>query len=630
MTFRSGFRRTVGAARALAALVGLHACEGGDPPRADVPATDAVAADTSVATDAVTATDAIIATDIFTDRPAIADAGSAPDAAVADRPATPDAPANLDATAPADTPTPVADTPVTPTDAPAGVGPAVWTNRNDNSRSAAVTNETALTVAAVSSSRFGLLFSRAVVGQIYAQPLYVPSVNVPGRGARPVVFVATAHNMVYAFDAADPAAAAPFWSMNLGPSVPNADVGDPAPCPDMSPEIGITATPVIDLATSTLYVEAKSKEAGAYVHRLHALDLATGAERGGSPTVIAATVPGTGAGSVGGMLAFDNLHQHSRPGLLLVNGTVYMAFASHCDREPYHGWILGYDAATLRPSVVYNTTVNGESGGIWQSGMGLSADAAGDIYYASGNGTFAPTATPPQMGNSAVRLRRAGATLAMVDWFTPFNQSSLNEQDYDFGSTGVELLPGNLALVGSKQGHLYLFNRDRMGHFNAAGDTQIEQNFLATANEEYSNIHGAPVFWASPGGTLAYVWGESDYLRAYRFDGGRFATTPAATSTAMAGTGMPGGMLAVSSNGSAAGSGVVWASIPIDMDANMMTVPGVLRAFDAADVTRELWNSERTPADSLGSFAKFVIPTVAGGRVYMATFSNRLNVYGLR
>ena len=562
--------------------------------------------------------------------PAVTDGGALDAAPRTDASSRGDAGAALDAAPLMDAP-PRADS-AAALDAPiAPSGSAVWTNRNDNNRSASTASESRLTVASVSSSRFGLLFSRAVVGQIYAQPLYVPSVNIPGRGSRPVVFVATAHNMVYAFDAADPAAAAPFWSMNLGPSVPNADVGDPAPCPDMSPEIGITATPVIDLATSTLYVEAKSKESGAYFHRLHALDLATGAERFGGPTVITASVPGTGGGSVDGTLAFDPLHQHSRPGLLLVGGTVYMAFASHCDREPFHGWILGYDAATMRQSAVYNDTVNGESGGIWQSGMGLSADASGDLYYASGNGTFDPMATPPQLGNSAVRLRRTGASLTVVDWFTPFNQSTLNEQDYDFGSTGVELLPGtNLALVGSKQGRLYLFRRDQMGHFNTAGDTQIVQSFLATANEEFSNIHGAPVFWTSPSGTLAYVWGESDQLKAYRFDGSRFTTTPAFTSEVMAGEGMPGGMLAVSSNGSAAGSGVVWASIPVDRDANMMTVPGVLRTFDAADVTHELWNSERVPADSIGNFAKFVIPTVADGRVYMATFSNRLNVYGLR
>jgi hypothetical protein len=573
----------------LLTLLGLTACEGADAPRTD-----------SGTSDASTSVDGARASDL-----------GASDARATDGPVT------ADRATPADVP-------------PAAT--AVWTNRNDNDRSAATTHETALTVASVSSPRFGLLFSRAVVGQIYAQPLYVPSVNFPGRGARAVVFVATAHNMVYAFDAADPAASAPLWSMNLGPSVPNEDVGDPAPCVDMTPEIGITATPVIDLATSTLYVEAKSKEAGAYVHRLHALDLATGAERFGGPTVITASVPGTGAGNEDGTVTFDPLRQHSRPGLLLSNGTVYLAFASHCDREPYHGWILGYDAATMRRAVVYNTTANGESGGIWQSGMGLSADAAGDLYYASGNGTFDPMATPPQMGNSAVRLRRAGGSLTMVDWFTPYNQSSLNELDYDFGSTGVELIPGTtLALVGSKQGRLYLFDRGSMGHFNTgASDGQIRQVFLATANEEYSNIHGAPVFWASPSGTLAYVWGESDFLKAYRFDGMRFTTTPAATSEIMAGSGMPGGMLALSSNGSAAGSGVVWASIPVTEDANMRVVPGVLRAFDAADVTHEIWNSEHTPADSIGSFAKFVIPTVANGRVYMATFSGRLNVYGLR
>ena len=548
-----------------------------------------------------------------------ADAGPPVDASVA-----PDAVRAPDV-APADV-SPVAD--AGPMDRPAT---AVWTNRNDNLRSAATLDETQLTVASVSSSRFGLLFTRTVVGQIYAQPLFVPALALPGHGTHDTVFVATEHNAVYAFDATDAAAAAPFWSVNLGPPVPSDDVADLVPCPNLTPEIGITATPVIDLRTSTLYVLAKSKEAGQYVQRLHALDLGTGLERFGGPVVITASIAGTGAGSVGGRVAFDPLRANGRPGLLLSGGTVYLAFASHCDREPYHGWILGYDAATLAQSVVYNDTTNGANGGIWQSGMGLSADDTGDVYFASGNGTFDPLAASPQLGDSAVRLHRTGATLAVVDWFTPFNQSTMNDNDDDFGSTGVILVPRtNLGLVGSKTGHIYLFERDRMGRFHAGDDTQIRQSFLATANEDYSNIHGAPVFWDAPAGTTAYVWGQSDYLKAYRFDGTRFVTTPTSTSTIIAGAGMPGGMLALSANGSVAGTGVVWASIPVDADAEPMSVPGVLRAFDASNVHAELWNSERDPRDAYGAFAKFVVPTIAGGRVYMATFSDRLNVYGLR
>lgn len=517
---------------------------------------------------------------------------------------------------------------------PGGDRMAVWTSYYDNQRTGANLRETTLTTASVTSGRFGLLFSRAVQGQIYAQPLYVAGVDVPGHGRRNLVVVATEHNMVYAFDADDPAAAMPYWSVDLGPTVPVADVGDPAPCPDLAPEIGITATPVIDLATNTVYVEAKSKEMGSYFHRLHALDLATGTERAGSPVEITASIPGTGEGSDNGMLGFDPLREHARPGLLLDHGVVYMAFASHCDREPYHGWVLAYDAATLHQRAAYATTRNGQEGGIWMSGAGMSADAMGDVYFVSGNGSFDPMASPPELSNAFVRLRLAGNELSVVDWFVPYNQQALNDRDFDLGSTTVLHIPGtNLILGGSKEGQFYVIDRDHMGRYVEGGnDSQIVQRFQATRDMDYSHIHGSPVYWSGPMGPLVYVMGEEDSLRAFRMMAGRMDTTPAMMSTVHAADGMPGGMLAVSANGAAAGSGIVWVNMPLEGDANRGIVPGIVRAFDASDLTHELWNSEQAAggADRVGLYAKFVPPTVANGRVYLATFSDRLNVYGLR
>lgn len=501
---------------------------------------------------------------------------------------------------------------------------AVWTNRYDNARTGAVLTETVLNTSNVHPSRFGLLFSRQVQGQIYAQPLYVPNVDIPGQGMHNVVYVATTHNDVYAFDADDPARSAPLWHVNMGPSIPFTDYDN---CPDMQPEIGITSTPVIDLRTDTIYIEAKSKEGGTYFHRLHALDLATGREKFGGPVVIDARISDGGRG----VIEFDAKFQLNRPGLLLSNGKIYIAFGSHCDRGVYHGWVLAYDAATLRQVAVYNATRNGLGAGIWQSGTGLSADERGDVYAITGNGTFDATHSPPDLGDSFLRLRLAGNSLEVVDWFTPHNQAELDAEDRDLGNTGPLLLPGtNLVVGGSKQGMLYVVDRDRMGHFNPISDAQIVQSFLATHDSELGHIHGTPVYWNGPQGPTVYLWGEEDVVRAYRFVDGRFETTPVSMGTTRAPDATNGGMLALSARGAAAGTGILWAAVPLMGSREEPVLPGVLRAFDATDLRREIWNSEMNPQrDRLGLHAKFVPPTVANGKVYMATFSNALRVYGL-
>jgi hypothetical protein len=502
----------------------------------------------------------------------------------------------------------------------------VLTQHNDNNRTGANLNETVLNTSNVNANQFGKLFSRSVDGQIYAQPLCVPNVSIPNQGTHNVVYVATMHNGVYAFDADDPEASAPLWRVNLGPSVPWQDTA--TLYPDINSEVGITSTPVIDVPSKTLYLVAKTKENNSYIQRLHALDIATGMEKPGSPVLIQASLTGSGDGSLNGTISLDPLKQLNRPGLLLLDDVVYIAFGSHGDVDPYHGWVLGYSATTLQQVTAYNTTRTGTRAGIWQGGQGLAADASGHIYLMTGNGTFDYNTGGANLGNSFVKLATPGG-LSVVDWFTPHNQDYLNEYDLDLGSTGPVLLPGtSLLLGGGKEGVLYLLDARNMGHFQVGSDSQIVQSFKVTTGL----IYGSPVYWNSPDhGPLVYIWGENDSLKAFQLVNGRLQTTPLATSTMTLPNGRPGGMLSLSANGNTAGSGIVWASHPLNASAHHATVAGILRAFDASDVSKELWNSKQDPiCNDSGSFAKFCPPTVANGKVYLATFSNQLVVYGLR
>ncbi|HXG19026.1 MAG TPA: LamG-like jellyroll fold domain-containing protein [Methylomirabilota bacterium] len=507
---------------------------------------------------------------------------------------------------------------------------SVLTQHNDNARTGANLNETILNVSNVTVNQFGKLFSRAVDGQIYAQPLYVPNVTIPNKGVHNVVYVATMNNSVYAFDADDPNASAPLWTRNFGPPVPNQDTGELV---DIQPIIGITSTPVIDISTKTLYCVAKTKENNSYFNRLHALDITTGQEKTGSPVVITATIPGTGDGSVGGTITFNQLRQLNRPSLLLLNGVVYIAFGSHGDQDPYHGWVFGYDAATLQQRAVFNTSPTGSRTSIWQSGQGLAADANGNIYFMTANGSFDVNVGGKNMGSCFVKL--STPTLQLLDWFAPYNEDILNVGNHDLGSAGPLLIPGtNMLIGGGKEGVLYLLDRNNMGHFRAGDNNQILQSFQATAATSFDNghLHGSPVYWNSPNwGPLIYLWAETDRLKAYQQMGnGLFNTTPVAVGPTVVPDGMPGAMLSISANGSSPGSGIVWASHPFSGDANLATVPGILQAFDASNVAVELWNSKQNAArDDLGNFAKYVPPTIANGKVYLATFSNQLVVYGL-
>ena len=500
------------------------------------------------------------------------------------------------------------------------------TQHNNAARTGANLSETLLSTRSVTPKTFGKLGTLVVDGYLYAQPLYVQNVRVPGKGLHNVIYLATAHNSVYAFDADDLTAKKPLWKVNLGPSVPATEVYT-TKWTDMRIEIGVTSTPVIDPSANTIFVEAKTKENGTYVQRLHALDITTGAEKAGGPVEIKASVPGTGMASAKGQVAFDSVKQLQRPALLLTNGTVYLAFGSHADSPPFHGWILGYNARTLIQTCTFNLTPNGEEGAIWQAGMGMAADPAGNVYAMVGNGTFDADSGGLDYGNSILKLAPKPGTLSVSDYFTPYNQASLSENDQDTGASGPLLIPNtNLLLGGGKNGWLYLTQTGKMGHYQRSDDSQIVQSFQIT----HGNCHGSAVYWNGPVGPQVYIWPEFAHLTAFKLNAGKLNPTPASSSAVAVPDGMPGAFLSVSADGSKAGTGIVWSSAPYDANANWDTVPGILRAYDASDLNHEIWNSKMVPArDDAGMFAKFCAPTVVNGRVYLSTFSNQLQVYGL-
>jgi len=514
---------------------------------------------------------------------------------------------------------------------------AVLTQHNDQARTGANLNETTLNTSNVNSNQFGLVISRSVDDEIYAQPLVMTNVSIPGKGTHHLVIVATVNDSVYAFDADDASVLDPYWQVSfLGPNIVaprNTDMTTPCGTyRDFSGNIGIVSTPVIDPISGTIYVVARTKENGiTFVQRLHALDVATGTERPNSPVSITASVLGNGDGNVGGTLTFDPHRQNQRAGLALVNGIVYISWASHCDWGPYHGWVIGYDASTMQRAVVFNDTPNGYNAGIWMSGQAPSADSSGNLYLSTGNGTVDTSGTVNR-GESFLKLTRNGTNLNVVSWFTPYNYVILENGDIDLGSAGLLLIPGTeLALSGGKAGVLYLVNRDNMGGLSLApgADTNIAQSFQPKAG---SQIHGGPVWWDGPDGSYAYVQVASDFVRQYKFDRGTglFQIPNYARGTNAAADGQPGGILAVSANGTNTGSGIVWGTHNLIGDANQQVQPGILRAYDAQNVAIQLWDSEQISSrDSLGKLAKFVPPTVANGKVYIATFSNRLNIYGL-
>lgn len=507
----------------------------------------------------------------------------------------------------------------------------VLTSRNDPNRTGANPKEKILTTSNVNAAAFGKIFTRPLDGQVYAQPLYVGGIN-----GKNVVFVATEHNSVYAFDADDTRPeAAPLWHKSFGTPVSASDTQ----CGLLGPEVGITSTPVIDVQAKTIWFTSRNRENGAFVHKLHALDLATGEPRPNSPKIITAQAPGTGDGSVGGVIQLDGLRTMQRPGLLKVKNRIFLGFASLCDIRPYHGWVLGYDATTLEQTHVHITTPHGSAGGIWGGGVGMNADEGGDIYYVSGDvygndsgGDDDTFNGANNLGNSIVRLRDTGRGLQVVTHFTPFDSRAVSPTDRSLGNGGGILLPGtNLFVAGDKRGVSFLVDRDDMGG-RADQDGQIVQKWQSNpANiTTHGGTHGGGAFYRKGSGGIYYLWGIGDRLRAYRFNGQSFELPPLVNTSTL--TGFPGGALSISSNEETAGTAVLWAVRGKRTSPGLAasTGAGVLMAFDAEDITRQLWSSDDDPSDVLGNATKFNPPTIANGRVFVGTSSNQLVVYGLK
>jgi len=501
----------------------------------------------------------------------------------------------------------------------------VLTRAYDNQRTGVNASETILNSSNVNSAQFGKIFQVPVDDQVYASILYASNVQIAG-GTHNVFYVATLNNSVFAFDA--DASGAPLWMRNFngtGRPTLNSEVGQACGgYHDFDGHIGIVGSPVIDGASQTLYFVTRTVENNATVQRLHALDITSGAERSQSPKVIAGSVPGTGLGSSGGVLPFSPDLENQRAGLGFSNGVVYIAWSSFCDTGNFHGWVMGYDATTLAQVGIFNDSPGGGLAGIWMAGAAPAFDSAGNVYLSTGNGTFDGTAN---FGESLLKL--APRTLSLLDYFTPTNFDALNNADADFGSAGPIILPGTSnVLTGGKEGKAYLFPTSRLGHLGDANAAQIFQAVTPTARpSETHHIHNAMVGWNGPAGLTAFVWGENDFLHAYRFNGTQFTTPAAFTGSVLPPVGMPGGMISVSSNGVQPGTGVLWATTPRAGDANHGTVPGIMYAFNAENLSL-LWQSS-SPADDTLNFAKFNPPVVANGKVYLPSFSGAVSVYGL-
>jgi Big-like domain-containing protein len=519
----------------------------------------------------------------------------------------------------------------------------VTTWHNDNSRTGQNLNETILNPQNVNSSTFGKLFSYAVDGQIYAQPLYVPNVSIPGQGSHNVIYVATENDSVYAFDA-DGLMTTPLWQVSfLNP----ANGVTTVPCAKITsvcavyPVVGITSTPVIDLGLTspTLYLVAKTLENGTAVQRLHALNITNGQESIAGGVVIQGSVPGTGTDNKNGVVSFNSLRQGQRAGLLLSGGVIYIASGAGD-----HGWVFGYDEQNLTQLYVFSTTPNGYRGGIWGSQAGPAGDSQGNIFVATGDGTFDADSGGTDYGDSVIKL---SSSLGVLDYFTPMDQLCRYTQDLDLGSGGPLLLPSQPGpdadelieagkggcfddLFGATAaGPIYLVNRDSMGQYSAQ-DNQDVETVAGSSHGYLSN----PAYWQGPSGSYIYYSGWTfnpattavplgDYLKMYDLSAGALISTPAAQSQNLF---LMGSTPSVSANGST--DGVLWAIERQDKPAVQPgSQPAILYAYDASNVSRTLYCSA-LPRDQAGPANKFQVPTIANGKVYIGT-QTELDVYGL-
>jgi hypothetical protein len=525
----------------------------------------------------------------------------------------------------------------------------VTTQHNDIGRTGAYTNETSLTPSNVNASNFGKVFYYVVDGYVYAQPLYVANVTMgagtPQAGTKHnVVFIATEHDSVYAFDADTNLGAngKPLWQITLldsahgaGPnaiSVPSIDFN----YTDLVPEIGITGTPVIDPSANILYVVGKTKESGTYIYRLHALDITTGAEKPGSPVALSGSVPGNGSSSLNGVLQFNPKFQLQRPGLLLLNGIVYIGFAAQYGTSAsWHGWIFGYNGATLQQTGLWSSSPNGNGASIWNSGGGLAADVPdathpfGRMFIPTGNGNYSAAIPYDNSMNYAISILRLDLAkgvptmnsngVQVGDVFTPFDEAKLNASDADQTSGGAVVLPDQpsgikhpLVQVG-KSGRIYILDRDNMGGFNPSrtSDPQAQAGLPG-------QLFGLPAYWNGH----VYFWIGGDRLKSFSFGNGALSPAPTFTSTEIAG--FPGATPSVSSNG--ANNGIVWS---IRSDAFDSSEPSILYAHNALSLGTALYSSaQNAPRDSAGNAVKFATPTIANGKVYVGT-QYQVSVYGL-
>ncbi|HUE43826.1 MAG TPA: chitobiase/beta-hexosaminidase C-terminal domain-containing protein [Candidatus Sulfotelmatobacter sp.] len=521
----------------------------------------------------------------------------------------------------------------------------VTTQHYDNTRSGSNTSETILTTSSVTPTTFGRLFSQSVDAQIYAQPLYMQNVTISGKAAHNVVFVATENDSVYAFDADTNGGtnATPLWKVTLldsahgaasgATSIPQGDVSTT----DITPIIGITGTPVIDPSSNTMYLVSATKEGGNYFQRLHALDITSGAEKFGGPVPLSGSVPGNGNGSSGGTLTFDQKWENNRPGLLLLNGIVYIGFAAHGDNGPWHGWILAYNASTLKQTSVWCSSANGIGAGIWMSGSGIAADTlnptgkspGGRLFVATGNGTFdatTPYTNTMDYGDSIVRLHLNNGVMTVADDFTPLNQATLNGADEDVASGGVLVLPDqsgshtHLLFQTGKEGRFYIVDRDNMGGHSTSSDNIAQEIPVNGASGSFpipAGIWGMPAFFNN----TMYIWGKNDKLKTFPMSTGKIPTS--ASSTGTISIGFPSPTPVISSNAGA--SPIVWS---IESDNFNSGTSAVLRATDATNIGSTLYDSSANSNDNPGAAVKFTVPTVANGKVYVGT-ANQLSIFGL-
>jgi hypothetical protein len=506
---------------------------------------------------------------------------------------------------------------------PPTTGVDVTTYHNDVARTGQNLSETILTPSSVNSTNFGKLFVATADGDVAAQPLYLGGVTISG-GTHNVLYIVTEHGSVYALDADTGAS---LWQISTLQS--GETTSDDHGCDQITPEIGITATPVIDRkagANGTIYVVGMSKDgSGGYHQRLHALDLTTGAEQFSGPKEIQATYPGSGDNSDGTNVIFDPGQYAERAGLLLLNGVIYTTWTSHCDIRPYTGWIMGYDQNTLDQVTVLNVTPNGNEGAIWMSGTAPAADSSGNIYALDANGVFDSTLDgngfPNQgdYGNAFLKISTTNKKLAVADYFEMSNQSAENSTDQDLGSGGALVLPDltngsgqtvHLAVGAGKDGNIYVVNRDSMGKFDP-GSNHIYQQLSGGA--------GGPVF-SMPAyfNNTIYYSPIGGNIRAFAINNAQLSTSP--TSQSSNSFPYPGGTPSISAN--ATSGAILWAVENSSV--------AVLHAYDATNLANELYNSNQASGarDQFGAGNKFVTPTITNGKVYVGT-PNGVAAFGL-